>query len=159
MGAEGCGGSGAGQEETGGNGGKCRSGRAERPGTGSGQGEAALRPLPFPTSTSAKSAPFLRNCQPSNSFLPRIRGKCSVWGDLKAISVHHSPEPARPLGSFISFCYSNRAWAMAPSQPWVKLLSSLLICMPLSGGKVRNLPTSWGHAPDNRAACFPCKEN
>lgn len=40
---------------------------------------------------------------------------------------------------------------MAPSQPWVKLPSSLLICMPLSGGKVRNLPTSWGHAPDNRA--------
>lgn len=94
-------GSGAGQggagEETGGKwrevperGSAARAG--EGPGTGNGQGRG--EPALLNEHICQNGLPFLLNCQPSNSFLPRIRGKCSVWGELKAICVHDSPEPS-----------------------------------------------------------------
>lgn len=64
----------------------------EGPGTGNGQGRG--EPALLNEHICQNGLPFLLNCQPGNSFLPRIRGKCSVWGELKAICVRDSPEPA-----------------------------------------------------------------
>lgn len=103
-------GSGAGQERK--RGGKWREvperGSAARagegPGTGNGQGRG--EPALLNEHICQNGLPFLLNCQPSNSFLPRIRGKCSVWGELKAICVRDSPEPAwRELAPAIGVLY------------------------------------------------------
>lgn len=55
--------------------------RGEGPGTGNRAGEG--RGWPFNEHICQNGLPFLLNCQPSDSFLRRIRGKCSVLGTVK----------------------------------------------------------------------------